>query len=187
MLDLRIETPRLLLRPLTLDDAADMFDYASDPEITRYVTWNAHRTIADSESMIRTYAFENYKNREPAPLGIILKETKKLVGTVDLMAVSPRWRVEELGYTIGRAYWNRGYMSEAAQAMIHHGFKERGLVRIQARLITFNLPSMRVLEKCGMLREGTLRKACIKNDRSYDLYMYSILRDEWLLSQRSES
>lgn len=143
-----LQTERLLLRRLTREDAADIFAYASDPEVARLTTWEAHRTLDDSLQYlerVRTWYDEGFGG----PWGLVLKDTGTLVGTCGLAVVPEHYRAE-LGYAIARSCWGQGLMTEAALAAIHFGFVSLGLNRIEARCRLDNIASARVMEKCGM-------------------------------------
>jgi [ribosomal protein S5]-alanine N-acetyltransferase len=172
-----METERLRLRKVTQADADDMFAYASDPEVARLSTWEPHRDLADTRATIERM-LGWYADGYGGPWGLELKETRHLIGTCGFAVVPEHYRAE-LGYAIGRDWWNRGLMSEAVQAAIDYGFGELGLNRIEARCMPENIPSSRVMEKCGMSWEGTLREQIYVKDRFDTLHIYSILRREW--------
>lgn len=171
-----LQTERLLLRRLTREDAADIFAYASDPEVARLTTWEAHRTLDDSLQYlerVRTWYDEGFGG----PWGLVLKGTGTLVGTCGLAVVPEHYRAE-LGYAIARSCWGQGLMTEAARAAIHFGFVSLGLNRIEARCWLDNIASARVMEKCGMKYEGTLREQIFIKGRFDTLLIYSILRGD---------
>ena len=97
-----LETTRLILRKIKLDDVQDMFDYASDEAMTPFVTWDAHRTIDDSMAFINK-TIEKYEKSQVSQWGIIFKETGKLVGTCGFLWWVPEWRRAELAYAISRS------------------------------------------------------------------------------------
>ena len=173
-----LETERLLLRKLSLDDAYDLFAYGRDPEVTRYVMWEPHRTVDDSIQFIK-WAIRQYEEGQIAPWGVELKETGKLVGTAGFHTWSTRHRRAEIGYTLARPFWGQGLMTEAVRAIIDFGFRVMDLNRIEARCFTENIASARVMEKCGMQFEALLREQELVKGRYEDLKMYSILRREW--------
>ncbi len=102
-----LETDRLILRKMTLNDAEAVFAYASDPEVTRYVSWETHRKIGDSESFLRSVV-EGYERGEAAEWGIVYKGDGRFVGGCGVV----RWELDhsraELGYVLSREYWGRG-------------------------------------------------------------------------------
>src|SRR5438093_12140577 len=123
----RIETPRLVLRKLTPEDAAEMFAYASDPEVAATTTWEAHQSMGDSQVFLRQVQYW-YDSGAPGPWGIVLKSAGRLIGTIGLTVTRHHFRAE-LGYAVGRPWWGQGLTTEAARAVIHYGFDELGLNR----------------------------------------------------------
>jgi [ribosomal protein S5]-alanine N-acetyltransferase len=102
-----IETERLLLRKITLNDANDMFEYASDPQVSEYTTWSTHDSIEDSKYFLKTLV-KMYKRRELVDWGIVHKAEKKFIGTCGFV----EWRMThsraEIGYALSRKYWSEG-------------------------------------------------------------------------------
>lgn len=176
------ETERLLLRKIAATDLDDMFRYASDPEVTKYVLWDTHQTLEDTRQFL-DYALEAYRNEDVSPWGIECKENGKFIGTIDFVSWSERHRTAEIGYTIGRPYWGKGYMTEAARELLKFGFEHMDLLRIQARCFPENIGSERVMQKLGMTYEGTLRQAMNLRGTQMDLKQYSILREEFFSNE----
>lgn len=146
-----IETDRLLLRPMTLDDAEDMFEYASDLETIRYVTFLPHETVEDSRNQIAQF-FLNY------PLGsygIEVKDTGKFIGTFAFVDLKEDVKKAEVGYCINKDYWNKGYATEVLSEMVKLSFEELGLNCLTARHDSENPASGRVMEKAGFLFSHT--------------------------------
>jgi [ribosomal protein S5]-alanine N-acetyltransferase len=176
-----LETPRLRLRRLQATDAADVFAYASDPEVARYTSWEPHRSIADSQDFLaRTQAA--YARHEPYPWGLVDKITGRLIGTCGLLEWSRRHHKAELGYALHRGYWGQGLIAEAASAVIDFGFTRMELNRIEAVCLPENTGSWRVMEKVGMTREGLLREWVWSKGQFRDLLIYAILRRDWQAS-----
>ena len=173
-----LETPRLLLRKLTMRDAGDIYEYSRDPMVAEHVLWEAHRSIFDSRSYIR-YMQRKYRMGEPASWGIVYKPAGKVIGTIGFMWIQSDNASAEVGYSLSRAYWNQGIMTEALQCVIHHGFQDMGLNRIEAQHETSNPASGAVMRKCGMLKEGTLRQRLLNKGRFVDVDLYAILRKDW--------
>jgi [ribosomal protein S5]-alanine N-acetyltransferase len=174
----QIETDRLLLRKMRPEDAEAMFDYASDPEVTRYVIWDTHRTVADSRAFL-DLTVEGYASGEGRDWGIVYKGDLRFVGTCGFVNVSREDARAELGYVLSKRYWGRGLAPEAVRAVIRFGFERVGLNRIEARCISENAASARVMEKAGMNYEGTLRQREFIKGEYRDMRHYSILRGEF--------
>jgi ribosomal-protein-alanine N-acetyltransferase len=174
-----IETQRLLLRKMRLDDAEAMFAYASDSAVTRYVLWDTHRSIEDSESFLRL-AIDGYERGDFGGWGVVLKDSGAFIGTCGLDAgYAPEHARAELGYVLSREYWGKGLIPEAVRAIIAFGFARVELNRIEARCIAANIASARVMEKAGMTYEGTLREREFIKGAYRDMKLYSILRREY--------
>jgi [ribosomal protein S5]-alanine N-acetyltransferase len=170
-------TDRLILRKMTPDDTEAVFTYASDPEVTRYVSWETHLSTEDSRAFLDLVTSKYESGGEPE-WGIVYKGDHRFVGTCGIVSWEPYHARAELGYALSRDYWGRGLMAEAVGAMFSFGFREMNLNRIEARCIAENSASARVMEKAGMLYEGTLRQREIIKGEHRDIKLYSILRDE---------
>jgi ribosomal-protein-alanine N-acetyltransferase len=173
-----LETPRLILRRLTMDDAGDIFSYSSDPEVARYVLWDAHRTIHDSRQFIR-FIQHQYRADEPSTWAIVLKQTGRVIGTIGYMWWNIENRSAEVGYSLARAYWGYGIMPEALSAVLRFGFERMRLHRIEAQHAVENGASGRVMQKCGMRYEGVLRGRLYCKNAFLDVALYAILEEDW--------
>ncbi|MFL2105505.1 GNAT family N-acetyltransferase [Desemzia sp. FAM 23991] len=169
----QIDGERIRLRPIRLSDAEDMYEYASDAETTKYV-FETHKSLEDTKENIAKYFLAS-------PLGkfaIELKDTHKMIGTIDLR-VDEKDKKAEMGYTLNKGYWGKGYTTEAAKLMLQLGFQELELQRILAVHDERNPASGRVMEKLGMICEGTLRNNRFVKEESVTDKMYSILKEEY--------
>ncbi|TAE14087.1 MAG: N-acetyltransferase [Oscillatoriales cyanobacterium] len=173
-----IETERLLLRKITLNDASDMFEYASNPEVSEYTMWSTHTSIEDTKYFLKSLT-KMYKRKELVDWGIVHKAEKKFIGTCGYVEWSMTHSRAEIGYALSARYWREGYMSEAVNAIIEFGFREMLLNRIVGRCEVNNIASARVMEKVGMQLEGILRQQLFVKGRYWDLKIYSILREEF--------
>ncbi len=175
-----IETERLILRPYRSSDAEFMFrNWANDREVTRYLTWNAHRSVSDSENIINSWINE-YSDPSRYNWAIVLRETGEPVGGIDVCHIYQNTDIAEIGYCLGRNWWNKGFMTESLKAVIPYLF-DVGFEQVLAVHAAENTASGRVMQKCGMKYEGTLRRFFRSNDgRLLDLCYYSILREEFL-------
>ena len=173
-----LESNRLLLRRLCMRDAPDIFDYSRDPEVARHVLWSAHASVSESRSYIR-YMLRRYRLGEPSSWGIVLKSENRVVGTVGFMWIQEENASAEVGYSLGRAYWNQGIMTEALRMVVDFGFRQLRLNRIEAQHEVDNPASGAVMRKAGMTYEGTLRQRLCNKGRFVDVNLYAILRDEY--------
>ena len=172
-------TPRLTLRPVRMSDAEDLYEYSRDSEVARHVLWDAHRSIHQTRDYIR-YLIRQYRNGAPSTFVIALRETGKVIGTIGFMWVQTENRSAEVGYSLSRAYWNCGYMSEALKAVVEFGFLKLNLNRIEAQHECDNPASGHVMKNAGMVHEGTLRQRLYNKGRFVDVDLYAIIRRDFL-------
>ena len=172
-----IETERLLLRRMTMKDAQDVFEYSRDPEVARHVLWTAQKHISEAKDYLR-YMMKRYRDDLPSSWGIIDKASGRLVGTIGYMAYSEENASVEVGYSLARRLWGKGMMTEALRAVIDYTFEAMDINRIEAQHEIENPSSGRVMEKCGMMKEGILRKRLYNKGEFKDVALYSILRQD---------
>lgn len=169
-----LTTNRLILRPIVLSDAEAIFDYAKNPNVSRYTLWEPHQSAQDSLNYIKDYIFDYYSKGVPEPFGIAFKENpQKIIGTVGCFWSSKQAKAMELAYAVGEEHWGKGFVAEASQAVMDYCFKEFSLKRIQARCKAENKPSVRVMGKVGMTYEGTLKSAVFHRERYWDMCYYA--------------
>lgn len=174
-----IETDRLILRPLTLADATAMYaNWASDYEVARYVTWDTHANVEETSKLMAFWE-KQYEQADFYLWGMVIKETGQLIGTFAFTDLSDRHQIAELGYCIGKDWWNQGYTTEAGQALLAFGFDQLGLNRIQAVHDVRNPASGRVMEKLGMTLEGTIKQARLVKGHFVSICLYGILAQDW--------
>ena len=173
-----LQTPRLILRPFELADAAEAQRLAGDKAIAD-TTLNVPHPYEDgmAEAWIATHA-PAWKDGTAATFAVVDGGDGRLIGAIGLR-IDSRFDVGELGYWIGKPFWNQGYATEAASAIARFGFDELALNRIQAKHLARNPASGRVMQKLGMRLEGTAREATKKWSRYEDLVTYAILRAEF--------
>lgn len=170
----RIERERLLLRPVSIKDAEDMYEYASDEETTYYV-FPRHESIEQTREGIASYFEAN-------PLGkyaLELKESGKMIGTIDLRLKDWKHKAQ-IGYAMNKAYEGNGYMTEAGKAIRALAFEVLELERLEALHDERNETSGRVMERLGMVREGVERHVDKwKNGEWFNDVHYSLLKEEY--------
>ena len=176
-----IETERLTLRPFTLDDASDVQRLAGDRDIASTTAKIPHPyEDGMAEEWIGTHQ-ERFDRGELVNFAVTHREQGFLIGTIGLV-INKQDESAEMGYWVGKPYWNRGYCTEAAQAVLKYGFKILGLNRIHANHMTRNPASGRVMQKIGMKHEGHLRQHAKKWGKFEDIEAYGILRSEYVAS-----
>lgn len=173
-----IETPRLRLRKLTMRDAQDIFAYSQDPLVAQYVLWDAQHSLSEARSYLR-FMLRKYRLGEAASWGIEYRATGRVIGTIGFSWIQRENSAAEVGYSLSRAYWNQGLMTEALGALLDYGFTALNLNRIEAQHETQNPASGAVMRKCGMQREGLLRQRLLNKGRFVDVELYAILRSDY--------
>lgn len=173
-----LETKRLILRRIAMRDAGDIFAYSKDPEVARHVLWSAQKDISEAKDYCR-FMMKRYRCDQPSSWGIIEKATGRLVGTIGYMDHNEDNATVEVGYSLARWLWNGGYMTEALARVIEYTFEAMDINRIEAQHELTNPPSGRVMQKCGMKKEGELRQRLYNKGRYVDVALYAILREDY--------
>ena len=149
-----LETDRMILRPWMDSDADSLFEYASDPDIGPIAGWPPHQNIEESLYVIRNVL------SGPEAYALCLKEDGKAIGTIELKLnghtdMTDRDDECELGYWIGKPFWGRGLMPEAAEELLRHAFEDLGMQKVWCGYYDGNTKSKRVQEKCGFRYQWT--------------------------------
>jgi [ribosomal protein S5]-alanine N-acetyltransferase len=174
-----LTTARLRLRAPHPRDAVAFLDILGDPEVTRYTNVRTFTTLADAQAAVERLG-RRYAERDTIRWAIELVEHGEVIGTVGLLRFDFEHRRAEVGYEIGRRFWGRGLMPEAAAAVIRYGFDVLGLHQIEAGVLPGNDASVRVLQKLGFTEEGMRRDYLYFNDRFYSFRWFSLLEtDAW--------
>ena len=175
-----IETDRLILRRARIEDAQQMFAcWASDAEVTKFLTWPPHANEGVSATLLKSW-IADYESLKTYHWMIVPKGTGDLpIGTLSAVSKDDRIGKLEVGYCIGRSWWHKGIASEALAAVIAYLFTEVGANRIQARHDPNNPNSGAVMRKCGMQFEGRMRQADHNNQGVCDVDYYAILRQDY--------
>ena len=175
-----LETERLILRQFVPEDAAAMFrNWANDPAVTKYLTWNVHPDPAATENVLRAWAAQ-YERPDYYQWAIVPKAVGEPVGSIGAVAVHDDTEQLEAGYCIGQAWWHKGIMSETFAAVIRFWFEQVKANRIEAIHHAENTRSGDVMRRCGLSYEGTLRQRCRKGSGNlYDVCIYSILAEQY--------
>lgn len=180
-----IETERLILRRAAAADAEAMYrNWASDPEVTRFLTWPAYTSVDTAHYILDLWGKE-YEKPDFYQWMIVPKELGEPIGSISVVRQREDIGEAEIGYCIGRNWWHRGIMSEALAAVIKYLFEEVGMNRVAARHDSNNPHSGGVMKKCGMKYEGTTRQSDRNNQGICDAAQYAILRGEWEASGRT--
>ena len=174
-----VDTERLLLRRFEAADADSVFrNWAADPDVQLNYGEPVYETPEKVTDLINTY-ISKYGNPYYFRWAIIEKDTGECIGQIAYFLVDLQNEFAEIEYCIGSAYQGRGYATEACKEIIRYGFDEIGLHKVQICCRTTNQKSRNVIEKCGLVYEGTLRDYFRMSDGVFEGRMYySILRSE---------
>lgn len=170
---INLETDRLILRKIRLEDYADIFNsWTSDSEVSKYVTWNTHKVIDETKKLVN-YWVSDYDNDYTYRWLVLLKDTGEIIGMIDVIQKDLRYMTAEVGYCYGSRYWGNGYATEALRVVIEYLHSE-GFVVVYAQHFDSNMASGKVMKKAGMEYEGMLRSRVINKDgRREDVHIYS--------------
>ncbi len=175
----RLETDRLILRQFTILDAEPMFNnWASDPEVTKYLTWLPHADVDVSRTVLEDW-IKSYDRKNYYQWAIVPKDNDgEPIGSISAVRMNDDVEKIHIGYCIGRKWWHQGIMSEALKAVMDFFFDKVEANRIESRHDPNNPHSGMVMKKCGMKYEGRLRSSDRNNQGICDADWYALLRDE---------
>lgn len=171
-----IYTERLTIKPISLSDASDMFDYRSDESVSRFQNFKP-KTIAEIEKFIKHYTKSFNEEDSWFQAGVYLNT--KMIGDIGIHFLGPENRQCEIGYTISPRYQKNGYGKESVSAMVHYLFGKLKKHRITASLDPRNAASIALLESIGFRKEGLFRKSILNNGGWEDDLVYAVLDEEW--------
>lgn len=173
----QLETPRLILRRAKIEDAEAMFrNWANDPEVTKYLTWPPHSDIAVTKQLLTSWV-DSYEREDYYQWMIVHKQIAEPIGSI-MVSTLGRAQSAHVGYCIGKNWWHQGIMTETLKAVMDFLFDEVGYHRVESMHDSNNPNSGKVMNKCGMKYEGTLRMADRNNQGICDACYYGLLADE---------
>lgn len=172
-----LATERLTLRRFEPEDAENMFyNWANDPEVTKYLRWPEHENVGITEAVLKNW-IERYDNKNYYQWAIELNELEQPIGSIGAIDVDERIGSVEIGYCIGRKFWNRGYTTEALTEVVRFFLSEVGAGRVWAKHDARNAYSGKAMAASGMEYEGTLRRTGIDRQGAYqDMAVYARIR-----------
>lgn len=164
-----IESERLIIRPITMDDVKDVFEWAGDPAVNQYMPYPLHKDIHQAEEWIRSLGDKN-------EFVFCLKDTGEVVGGGS-MSYREVFDAYELGYNLKRKHWGMGYATEASKALIHWAYEELGVHDFMARHANANHASGNVIKKCGFQFERYVKLEKYDGSESYDATYYRLHKE----------
>ncbi len=171
-----IQTERLTLCKPMIEDARAVFEtWAQDPEVTRTMTWPPHENIDVTRSVLRRM-IDAWEQNTRYTYMILEQSSNQAVGMIEIRIEGHK---AEIGYVLARVHWDKGYMTEAAQALVDWAFQQPEIYRVYATTSVDNIGSQRVMEKIGMTREGIMHRYIIHpnvSDVPVDSYLYAIVK-----------
>ena len=178
---MKIETERLILRDFVKDDWERVLEYQTDPLYLRYYEWTeSDRTPEAVQEFIGWFLDHQKQNpRIKFQMAVTLKSNNLLIGNCGIRMDKVDAVEANIGYELDPKYWNHGYATEAAHAIVDFGFRNFALHRVWSWCVADNIGSAHVLEKLGMHLEGRLREKEFYKGKWWDTLMYGILSDEW--------
>ncbi len=177
-----LETQRLELRRIRVNDYKDMFEYAKKDSVTKYLLWRSHPDAQYTRDYL-SYVQTQYRAGEFYDWAVVLKRTKKMIGTCGFAKFDYDNNSAEIGYVINPLYWRHGYATEAVQRVIDFGFSKLNLHRIEARYIVGNDASRHVMENCGMVFEGIHKSSVYVKEQYMDIGYCAITSDMFINSR----
>ncbi|MBV8489988.1 MAG: GNAT family N-acetyltransferase [Candidatus Eremiobacteraeota bacterium] len=169
----------MLLREFTAGDEPTIHEYGSDPIVARYTDWEPNTPETTHALLLRRLERQREWPRDEIDLAIELRATGKHIGGFGLRITDMGNGLGNFGFVLNRAYWNQGFATEAARAVLEKTFTVLELHRLVATCDTRNAASARVLEKIGMRREAHFRQDAFQKGEWRDSYAYAILRQDW--------
>ncbi len=178
----QLETKRLILRKFNIEDATDMYNnWGSDYETSKMLFWDQHKNVEETKDLIKFWLKE-YEDEDTYRWVVELKDTKEIIGSIDVVKKNRFDNTCEIGYCYGSKYWGKGYASEALNEVSKYLFKEAEFRLVELKHISDNVASGKVMQKCGFKYDGNLRKRAINPqfNRVNDLSYYSKTLEEFL-------
>lgn len=174
-----IETERLILRKFTADDLSAIFhNWTSDEKVTEFLRWPTHKSIDITKRVLESWLLE-YEKPDFYQWAIIPKEIGEPIGTISVIELNEKTEKVHIGYCLGSRWWHCGFTSEAFTAVIAFLFEEVKVNRIETWHDPQNPNSGKVMQKCGLIYEGTLRQADWNNKGIVDACIYGILASDY--------
>jgi len=173
-----METQRLVLRRFEINDAAALYtNWASSADTVTFMRMPPHQSADDTRAFVQSI-IDNYEKTDTYRWAIVLKENNEPIGFIGLTVLSEYDETGDFGYSVGKAYWNYGYTTEALAAVLRYGLEKAGFNRLEAYHSIRNMASGRVMQKCGLTYEGRARQKYRSNLGFEDSDMYAIIKED---------
>jgi len=174
----RFETKRLILRRIEERDCDDMFEYSAEPDVTKFLTWQPHKTVEETREYI-TDLQKRYENGKFFDWGLVYKENGRFIGTCGFTSININQNTCEVGYVLSKKYWGIGLMPEALECIMDFAFDYFGFDKIEARFLEGNANSQKVMEKVGMACEKVDRNVMYVKGAPRTVHTYSVTKSDF--------
>lgn len=176
----RMETKRLVLRPYVIEDADAMFrNWANDPQVTKYLTWEPHKDVEETKQILEGW-IKSYESKDFYTWAIARKEDEgNVIGSISVPQLDQKAGRVTVGYCLGRNWWGHKIMKEAFAELIRFFFEVEGANRVEALHDTRNVNSGKVMAACGLKKEGTLRRYGWNNQGICDECIYGMVASDY--------
>ena len=182
---MKIETLRLIIRPLKLADSDRVNSICSDERVSKYTANIPHPYSLDIAKSFIEYTLESAQNKQSYEYAICLKEdVDTVIGCIGIMHIDSKSKRAELGYWVDPTHWGKGIATEASKAMIRFAFDYLKLHSVYARHCTLNPASGKVMSKCGMIHVGKFRDYECKDGKYFDVEFYEILASDLKINHK---
>ncbi len=181
-----LETERLMLRPMRVSDAEDMFRYAKRLDVTEYLLWFPHPSQSYTEKYLR-YIEQRYRLGDFYDWAVVEKQSGRMIGTCGFTRFDCPNNVGEIGYVLSPEFHGKGFGTEAASRVLSFGFETVGLHRIEVKFMEGNAASLHVAEKLGMTFEGYRRDGMLVKGSYRTIGTSAILAEEFFARNRQPS
>lgn len=171
-----IETSRLIIRDLVIEDWRDVHSYASNPEVTEFMLWGPNNEAETKSYVNQQLEKQQTNDRTDFEFAVILKDTNQFIGGCGMYIKELN---AEIGYCFHPEYWGNGYASEASEALLRLAFEKFKVHRVYATCRPGNIGSAKVLTKIGMKKEGHLREHIWAKGKFHDSYLFSMLESDY--------
>jgi RimJ/RimL family protein N-acetyltransferase len=176
---LKFYKPEICLRPLTFADAQDIYEQVKHKEVVRYTMQIPHPYhLNDAQKFIKN-SIKAYKKKTAYIYGIEHKDTKKIIGVISLSNLDKKNQKCELGYWLGKKYWNQGVMTKAVKMILEIAFNQLKMHRVYASTFADNNGSVRVLENNKFFLEGIQYETVLRAGKWYNFFLYGLLKDDF--------
>lgn len=169
-----LNTYRLMLRELTEEDALDILNCFSNPDVLRFYGQSPLSNQNQVKQIIRNFSM-NYEEKRSIKWGIAVKGEAGIIGTIGFQEWSQEHKRADISYALVPEQWGKGYAIEAVNKVLSYGFHDLNLTRIGAMVFTENESSIKLLEKLGFEKEGVLKKFMYQEGVPYDTNIYSLV------------